>query len=75
MANLVLMENIVPELLQEEATVSNIVQESLDLLLNGDRQKLLQTNYQRIIDSLNQYNPDISATQRVAQEIINITKK
>jgi len=69
------MENIVPELLQEEATVINIVQESLDLLLNGDRQKLLQTNYQRIIDSLNQYNPDISATQRVAQEIINITKK
>ncbi|WP_069790541.1 lipid-A-disaccharide synthase [Cyanobacterium sp. IPPAS B-1200] len=75
MANLVLMEDIVPELLQEEATVSNIVQESLDLLLNGDRQKLLQTNYQRIIDSLNQYNPNISATQRVAQEIINITKK
>ncbi|MGY6528800.1 MAG: lipid-A-disaccharide synthase [Cyanobacterium sp.] len=75
MANLILMEDIVPELLQEEATVSNIIQESLDLLLNGDRQKLLQNNYQRIIDSLNQGNPNTSATQKVAQEIINFSKK
>lgn len=74
MANLILMEDIVPELLQEEATVKNIVSESLDLLLNGDRQQLTQTNYQRIIDSLTQGNP-ISASEKAAQEIINITQK
>ncbi|MBE9221495.1 lipid-A-disaccharide synthase [Cyanobacterium stanieri LEGE 03274] len=75
MANLVLMENIVPELLQEEATVTNILTESLDLLLNGDRQKSTQKDYQRMIDSLHQGNQGILATEKVAQEIINITKK
>lgn len=72
MANLILMEDIVPELLQEEATVNNIVSESLDLLLNGDRQELTQINYQRMIDSLNNGNSGISASEKAAQEIINI---
>ncbi|AFZ46840.1 lipid-A-disaccharide synthase [Cyanobacterium stanieri PCC 7202] len=74
MANLILMEDIVPELLQEEATVDNIVSESLDLILNGDRQELTQTNYQRMIDSLNNGNPGISASEKAAQEIINIVQ-
>ncbi|ANV82976.1 lipid-A-disaccharide synthase [Picosynechococcus sp. PCC 7003] len=46
--NLTLMRRIVPELLQTEATAPRIVQESLALLQDGDRQAQLQQDYQEM---------------------------
>ncbi len=46
--NLTLMRRIVPELLQTEATAPRIVQESLALLQDGDRQTQLHQDYQEM---------------------------
>ncbi len=51
-ANLVLMEEVVPELLQEKANVNNIVQESLDILLNSDRLQQIQNKYEEVYRTL-----------------------
>ena len=66
--NLVSMKEIVPELLQEKASPENIVNLSLDLLLNPKRQQQLQSDYQELIDILKQDN--YSICDRVAQEIL-----
>ena len=68
--NLVPMREIVPELLQEEASVANIVQNALELLLNFDRKVQLDQDYQQLIDILDQN--DQSICDRVAQEILQI---
>ncbi|MEM8639892.1 MAG: lipid-A-disaccharide synthase [Cyanobacteria bacterium P01_G01_bin.54] len=46
--NLLLMEEIVPELIQEAASVDNIVHESLEMLQNPERQAQIQRDYQRV---------------------------
>lgn len=51
-ANLVLMEEVVPELLQEKANVNNIVQESLDILLSSDRFSQIQNKYEEVYRTL-----------------------
>lgn len=48
LANLVLMSEIVPELLQEKATSENIVNESLNLLLNEEKRREMQLKYQKM---------------------------
>ena len=63
--NLVLMEEIVPELLQEKATVENIVNESLDLLLNQQRRQQVQLKYQQMRQALGEE----AISDRAAQEI------
>jgi lipid-A-disaccharide synthase len=64
--NLMVMREIVPELLQQEATVERIVAESLPLIL--DRQKRQQTlqDYREMRERLG----EIGAIDRAAQEII-----
>ena len=66
--NLVPMQEIVPELLQEEASKENIVNLSLDLLSNPERKQQLETDYQELISTL-EPNTD-SICDRVAQEIL-----
>lgn len=66
--NLVPMREIVPELLQEEASKENIVNISLDLLFNPERKQQLETDYQELIATL-ETNTD-SICDRVAQEIL-----
>ena len=70
--NLVPMREIVPELLQEQASVSNIVKLSLELLLNQTRQQQLQADYQQLIETLTQDNDSIC--DRVAQEILDFNQ-
>ena len=71
--NLVPMREIVPELLQEKANCENIVNLSLDLLSNSTRQTRLQTDYQKLIDTLEQ-NTD-SICDRVAQEVLKFHRE
>lgn len=68
-ANLVLMEEVVPELLQEKANVNNIVQESLDILLNSDRSSQIQNKYEKIYQTL--ASGTNSPCDRTATEIID----
>ena len=72
-ANLVLMEEVVPELLQEKASVENIVQQSLDLLVNDHRRQQIQAQYQTIYQTL--ADGVNSASDRTAIEIINYHNK
>jgi lipid-A-disaccharide synthase len=67
-ANLVLMSEVVPELLQEKATVENIVTQSLELLLNPKRRHQLDLDYQNICQALGENERGIC--DRTAQEII-----
>jgi lipid-A-disaccharide synthase len=64
--NLVVMKEIVPELLQEQATAARIVQESLDLLLNPERRQQTFNNYQIMRQSLG----ELGVCDRVAEEIL-----
>lgn len=64
--NLVLMEPIVPEFLQHEATPDRIAQESLDLLLNPSRRQQMLIDYQRMRQKLG----DVGVCDRAAQEIL-----
>ena len=70
-ANIVLNRKIVPELLQENATPANIVQESLDLLLNGDRRQQMGKDYQALRQTLGE--PGVC--DRAAQAILEFATK
>jgi lipid-A-disaccharide synthase len=71
--NLVLREEIVPELLQEKATAENIVNESLELLLNQQRRQQVQLKYQQMRQALGEGEEGIS--DRTAQEILKFVLK
>ena len=70
--NLVPMREIVPELLQEKASTKNIVDLSLELLLDSDRQQKLDQDYQELINTLEQGRSSIC--DRVALEVLNFGK-
>jgi lipid-A-disaccharide synthase len=69
--NLILMKEIVPELLQEKATAENIFNLSLELLFNESRQQKLQSEYQMMIQTLD--NGVDCVSDKVAQEILQFT--
>ncbi|ACK65715.1 lipid-A-disaccharide synthase [Rippkaea orientalis PCC 8801] len=68
--NLVVMEAIIPELLQEEATIERIVQESLDLLLNTERRQKTLADYEQMSTLLG----EVGVCDRVANEILDYSK-
>jgi lipid-A-disaccharide synthase len=63
--NLVLMEEIVPELLQEAATPERIAAESLEILLSPERRQQILLGYQRMQQELGQ----VGVCDRAAHEI------
>ncbi|YAI81872.1 MAG: lipid-A-disaccharide synthase [cyanobacterium endosymbiont of Rhopalodia sterrenbergii] len=69
--NLVVMEEIVPELLQEEATIDRIVQESLELLFNAKRRQKTLTDYDKMRTMLG----EVGVCNRVAREILEYKQK
>lgn len=69
-ANLVSMEPVVPELLQEEANPQRIVEESLDLLSNPERQNKTITGYGKLRQKLGKRG----ACDRAAKEILEFSK-
>lgn len=66
--NLVVMREIVPELLQEKATVENIVTESMELLLNLQRREQVLKDYQEMRDLLG----EVGVCDRAAREILGV---
>jgi lipid-A-disaccharide synthase len=66
--NLVQMKAIVPELLQEQATPANIVQEALELLLNPSRRQQTLADYQEMRSHLGA----VGVCDRAAQEIFQL---
>ena len=66
--NLVEMKPIVPELLQEQASVENIVTESLELLLNPQRRQQTLTDYEEMRRVLG----EVGVCDRAAREILQM---
>ncbi|MCM0594100.1 MAG: lipid-A-disaccharide synthase [Gloeotrichia echinulata IR180] len=66
--NLMVMKPIVPELLQEQATVENITQAAMELLLNPERKQQTLTDYQQMRQSLG----EVGVCDRAAQEILQM---
>jgi lipid-A-disaccharide synthase len=66
--NLVLMEPIVPELFQQEATPEKIAQEGLNLLLNPERRERMQQDYQRMRLKLG----ELGVSDRAARAILQL---
>ena len=64
--NLVEMKLIVPELLQEQATPENIVQNALELLLNRSRKEQTLADYQQMRTCLG----EVGVCDRAAAEIL-----
>lgn len=68
--NLIVEEEIVPELLQEKANVENIVRESLDFLLNEKRRVKMAQKYQEMQETLDQ--GITSGSEKAGEEILKI---
>jgi lipid-A-disaccharide synthase len=66
--NLVVMKAIVPELLQESATAENIIQASMELLLNPQRREQTFADY----TEMRQLLGDVGVCDRAAQEILQM---
>ncbi|PSB19589.1 lipid-A-disaccharide synthase, partial [filamentous cyanobacterium Phorm 46] len=60
----------VPELLQDDATVVNIVFHALELLQNADRRQEILAGYRQMRESLG----DVGVCDRAAAEIIKNVK-
>ncbi len=67
-ANLLLMENIVPELIQENATPSKIVAESLALLNQPQRREQMQADYGRMRSQMG----ELGVCDRAAAGILDL---
>jgi lipid-A-disaccharide synthase len=68
--NLVVMREIVPELLQEQATAENITQAAMELLLNPERRQKTLTDYQEMRQCLG----EVGVCDRTAKEILAMKK-
>ncbi|MEA5582979.1 lipid-A-disaccharide synthase [Nodularia harveyana UHCC-0300] len=66
--NLVVMREIIPELLQEQATPENIVQASMELLLNPERRAQTFADY----TEMRQLLGEVGVCDRVAGEILQM---
>ncbi len=69
--NLVVMKQIVPELLQEQATPENILNAALELLLNPSRREQTLASYQEMRQCLG----EVGVGDRAAQEILHMLGK
>ncbi|BAZ85177.1 lipid-A-disaccharide synthase [Dolichospermum compactum] len=68
--NLVVMREIVPEFLQEQATAENITQAAMELLLNPEKRQQTLTNYQEMRHCLG----ELGVCDRTAKEILAMKK-
>ncbi|HEY9831910.1 MAG TPA: lipid-A-disaccharide synthase [Stenomitos sp.] len=69
--NLVVMRSIVPELLQEQATSENIVNEALELLFNPERRQQTHTDYEQMRQLLG----EVGVCDRAACEILKLASE
>jgi lipid-A-disaccharide synthase len=68
--NLVVMREIVPELLQEQATAENITQAAMELLLNPEKKQKTLVDYQEMQQCLG----EAGVCDRTAKEILTMKK-
>ncbi|MFQ4144284.1 lipid-A-disaccharide synthase [Chlorogloeopsis sp. ULAP02] len=66
--NLMVMKQIVPEFIQEQATKENIVQTAAEFLLNQERKQEIQANYQQMRQCIG----ELGVCDRAAQEILQM---
>ncbi|MDB9308746.1 lipid-A-disaccharide synthase [Aphanizomenon sp. CS-733/32] len=66
--NLVVMREIVPEFLQEQATAENITQAAMELLLNPEKRQQTLTDYQEMRHCLG----ELGVCDRTAKEILKM---
>jgi len=66
--NLVVMREIVPEFLQEQATAENITQAAMELLLNPEKRQQTLTDYQEMRHCLG----ELGVCDRTAKEILEM---
>ncbi|OUL24179.1 lipid-A-disaccharide synthase [Nostoc sp. RF31YmG] len=66
--NLLVMREIVPEFLQEQATAENIIQAAMELLLNPDKRQQTLADYQEMRQCLG----EVGVCDRAAQEILQM---
>ncbi|OUL36929.1 lipid-A-disaccharide synthase [Nostoc sp. T09] len=66
--NLLVMREIVPEFLQEQATAENIIQATMELLLNPDKRQQTLADYQEMRQGLG----ELGVCDRAAQEILQM---
>ena len=66
--NLLVMKEIVPELIQEQATVENITQAAMELLFNPQRLAQLKSDYQEMRQSMGEEG----VCDRAAEEILRL---
>lgn len=66
--NLVMMREVVPEFMQDEATPDSLAQAALNILLNPERRQTIMTDYQRLRQSLGE--PGVC--DRAAREILQL---
>ena len=66
--NLLVMEEIVPELLQEQATADNITQAAMEFLFNPQRSAQLKSDYQEMRQSMGEEG----VCDRAAREILQM---
>jgi lipid-A-disaccharide synthase len=66
--NLVVMREIVPELLQEQATAENITQATMELLLNHEKKQKTLEDYQE----MREYLGELGVCDRAAKEILEM---
>lgn len=64
--NLVVMREIVPEFLQEQATATNITQAAMELLLNSEKRQKTLADYKQMRQSLG----ELGVCDRAAKEIL-----
>jgi lipid-A-disaccharide synthase len=69
--NLMVMKQIVPEFIQEQATTENIVQTAVEFLLNKERKQEIQADYQQMQQCIG----ELGVCDRAAQEILQMLDK
>ena len=66
--NLVVMKEIVPEFIQEQATLENLLQTAMELLLNPERIQQMKADYQEMRRCMG----EVGVCDRAAKEILNM---
>ncbi|MDJ0674702.1 MAG: lipid-A-disaccharide synthase [Calothrix sp. MO_167.B42] len=66
--NLMVMKGIVPEFIQSTATPENIIQSTMELLLNYQNREQMQADYQEMREKMG----DVGVCDRAAQEILQL---
>lgn len=73
--NLMVMKQVVPEFIQEQATPENLIQASLELLLNQSRQQQMIADYQQMRQSMGEVGVCDRAAKEILQLLPNFTEK